>query len=608
MVKKTLSLLIVGIIVGMLFVSFIPMSVMGMTGSGTAENPYMIYNVTDLQNMNLNLTAYYELANDIDASGYSWTTIGRSGFFTGSLDGKGYKVTNLTINYNGGAPYPRGEAFIFRNAGTIKNITFQSCNINVTYTNNTLDYLACICGDNGGVISNCHVSGSITGAGYWGIASWTWSNAGGICGANYGTIEDCSCSASITMIANGTPTAKHGACAGGLFAYSDYGLITNSFATGNITAVSNVVGICWAGGIAQEIGEDCIVRDCYAKGNITATSLGEAYAGGFVCYTYDGGTIQNSYSTGIPTALNGIGGFCQDNDPLAVITSCFWDTQTSGTLVSDGGTGKNTTEMKTKSTFTNAGWLFSPESETPIWAISEYCNDGYPYICQFCYLEWMCTGGCGPAWDPEGDYDDATPLNGCVVEDNNSTWVITVPYFNYYKEWVDGSIEVWYQPTTMINSPLLDMSGNVKDGVINWGMSIGDIDVGGILPYSAFTPTGTETIPTVIPDAGDIPTDETSGATGEGLPLYYSFKKAADSLGWSLPVTYTLMFIIVAIVVGVAGLVAMGTGWGFSIGFGATMVLFGQVRDGGGIVIVPGFILIFSILVAIFLGYIWRYT
>lgn len=37
-------------------------------GSGTEEDPYIIYNVHDLQNMTANLTAHYTLANDIDAS------------------------------------------------------------------------------------------------------------------------------------------------------------------------------------------------------------------------------------------------------------------------------------------------------------------------------------------------------------------------------------------------------------------------------------------------------------------------------------------------------------------------------------------------------------
>jgi hypothetical protein len=48
-----------------------------MTGSGTVGDPYIIYDVTDLQAMNNSLAAYYELANDIDASATSGWNSGK---------------------------------------------------------------------------------------------------------------------------------------------------------------------------------------------------------------------------------------------------------------------------------------------------------------------------------------------------------------------------------------------------------------------------------------------------------------------------------------------------------------------------------------------------
>jgi len=39
-----------------------------MTGSGTQTNPYVIWDVNDLQAMDNDLTAYYELGQDIDTS------------------------------------------------------------------------------------------------------------------------------------------------------------------------------------------------------------------------------------------------------------------------------------------------------------------------------------------------------------------------------------------------------------------------------------------------------------------------------------------------------------------------------------------------------------
>ena len=57
----------------------------------------------------------------------------------------------------------------------------------------------------------------------------------------------------------------------------------------------------------------------------------------------------------------------------AVITSSFWDTQTSSTLISDGGVGHITSWMKTQANFEAAGWDF-----TNIWFIDPLWNDGYP--------------------------------------------------------------------------------------------------------------------------------------------------------------------------------------------------------------------------------------
>jgi hypothetical protein len=41
------------------------------------------------------------------------------------------------------------------------------------------------------------------------------------------------------------------------------------------------------------------------------------------------------------------------------VNNSFWDTQTSGQSSSDGGTGKTTAEMKTQTTYTDAGWDFA---------------------------------------------------------------------------------------------------------------------------------------------------------------------------------------------------------------------------------------------------------
>ena len=81
------------------------------SGSGTEADPYVITTVDQLQEIENDLTAYYELGQDIDASatanwneGLGFNPIGtyEQGqpqlAFRGNFNGKGYKITDLFIN------------------------------------------------------------------------------------------------------------------------------------------------------------------------------------------------------------------------------------------------------------------------------------------------------------------------------------------------------------------------------------------------------------------------------------------------------------------------------------------------------------------------------
>jgi hypothetical protein len=78
------------------------------TGTGTVGDPFIVRDVFDLQMMNQNMYAYYQLAGDFNASstsgwnsGAGFVPIGTSSSpFYGSLDGTAnqYTITGLTIN------------------------------------------------------------------------------------------------------------------------------------------------------------------------------------------------------------------------------------------------------------------------------------------------------------------------------------------------------------------------------------------------------------------------------------------------------------------------------------------------------------------------------
>jgi hypothetical protein len=90
----------------------------------------------------------------------------------------------------------------------------------------------------------------------------------------------------------------------------------DSYATGSVVGNYDIGGL---------VGDNAAtIRNCYASGNVT----GDYYVGGLVGANIEEGTVDNS----------------------------FWDTETSGQSTSDGGTGKNTAEMKDITTFSAATW------------------------------------------------------------------------------------------------------------------------------------------------------------------------------------------------------------------------------------------------------------
>jgi len=73
-------------------------SVTEPAGSGTADDPYIISSVEELQWAANDLDGYYVLVNDIDASGYAFEPIGDiNNEFSGTFDGQSYAITNLSI-------------------------------------------------------------------------------------------------------------------------------------------------------------------------------------------------------------------------------------------------------------------------------------------------------------------------------------------------------------------------------------------------------------------------------------------------------------------------------------------------------------------------------
>ncbi len=286
------------------------------TGEGTPEDPYLIYDVYDLQNMKDDITAHYLIVNDIDGSETRfWND--DAGFlpvgtfedrFNGSLDGDGHKITGLYINRTS----DHIGLFGVTEYAEIKDVGL--------------------------------VDVEIQGGGYTGgIAGYT----------EYSTISR----SYVTGVVNG------GFNVGGLIGRTWMGSVEHSYAD------VDVYGGTWAGGLIG-FNDVCTVSNTYARGDV----YGSSTIGGLIGRN-DRAAVEYSYSTGYVSGDSNVGGLVGSRDPSGGYADIanFWDNQTSGQTGSAMGTGKNTTEMKTQTTFTDEAWDF-----TDTWWMIE--NATYPLL------------------------------------------------------------------------------------------------------------------------------------------------------------------------------------------------------------------------------------
>ena len=89
--------------------------------------------------------------------------------------------------------------------------------------------------------------------------------------------------------------------AGGLVGFNAGGDITNSYATGDVSATSTSSSSAYAGGLVGDNDSGSILNS-YAAGEVSATADDSAYAGGLV--GYNSGSITNSYATGEVSATS----------------------------------------------------------------------------------------------------------------------------------------------------------------------------------------------------------------------------------------------------------------------------------------------------------------
>ena len=356
-------------------------------GSGTEEDPYLIADFDDLLTLS-NHDEYWDQHFKQTASleapvGTVFRPIGGTDkAFSGTYDGQGYAIGNLSINLP-----DENSVGLFGRAvnATISNVTIHGDVTGSQEVGGLVGYLA---GEHS-VIENVHTNMNITAT-----KDVDWAEAGGLVGTMVGgAIHQCSAQGNVTGSAR---------TIGGLVGFLRSSQITSSYASGNVSIINSPQGS--AGGLVGTMDNNLnrdglpLIEDCYATGAVHA-GANDSFSGvgGLVgrIRSIDS-RINRSYATGSVVtdggATGGLVGYNTDNDNLNV-TNSFWDTQTSGRSTSAGGTGKESNDMQTEATFSGAGWQF-PNS----WHIDESgpgsSNGGYPT------LVWQGLENTEPATDP----------------------------------------------------------------------------------------------------------------------------------------------------------------------------------------------------------------
>jgi hypothetical protein len=368
-------------------------------GSGTAEDPYLIYtaqHVYDIGTTPEHLDKHFKLMADIDMGTWApknFCTIGinRDRAFTGTFEGNGHTISHLTyilsgatednvglFGYVGG---PSGHA-------TIKNLGLIDPNIDASTHGTSTNVGALVGCLFSGTIVNCYVEGGRV-LGHRAV--------GGLVGGFVMTemmivhvIEDCHTRTPVSGISD----------VGGLVGASEFARVSRCYATGNVSGYEDVGGLVgsnfgWLSGCystGRVLGVNCAgglvglndfageIVNCYSTGRV----LGDSCIGGLAGANRGG--IELCYSRGSVEGMTQVGGLVGSlRLPLShldgTVTHSFWDVQTSGQGASAGGIGKTRAEMQTAGTFLAAGWDFVGEATNgteDIWWIDE--GKDYPRL------------------------------------------------------------------------------------------------------------------------------------------------------------------------------------------------------------------------------------
>ena len=250
------------------------------------------------------------LTAEIDLNGFDWTPIGSSAKkFSGSFDGAGHTIKNMTIDYQTAKSGERLYLGLFGyaegtkdNRAAIKNLTVQG-SVNAgsefsVYSGNVAGVVACgSYVDVSGVISRVNVTvdakvGSACGVG--GLAGVLINSTATNCGSegnvsgvkNLGGLCYEFYAGTMTGCYNTGAVSGSGTCVGGIMGYAKQAAIKDVYNTGAVSTTKNLVG-----GLVGEM-ENSSLTNGYSTGKITVSESGGSSVGAAVGWA---DTLSNVY-------------------------------------------------------------------------------------------------------------------------------------------------------------------------------------------------------------------------------------------------------------------------------------------------------------------------
>lgn len=372
-----------------------------------------------------NLSGYYALGSDIDASATSggwnvnagFTPIGAAGQpFTGTFDGLGHTITSLTITRTtqenvGLFGYINASAKINR-VGLLEAFVLGQKSVG-----GLVGYNA------GGNIYMSYVGGTIGGSGHFALAD----RVGGLVGTNAGNINASYAFASVSGNEDiGGLVGFNGEVS--TLGYNGYdivteGLISDCYATGDVSGQTAVGGLVGASDAYYTSEPYSTIKYVYATGAVSGTTN----VGGLVGSNKDTNLLEG-YATGTISGTTNVGGLAGVNEStkpgIDGISSSYWDTTNSGLTNAVGlengqtqySAGRTTTEMKQLSAYVAFNSITSAGGDnTYRWRIYE--GQTTPWLMVFLYPVAITANSATKTYDGVA-YAGGTGVTGSLANPN----------------------------------------------------------------------------------------------------------------------------------------------------------------------------------------------